>query len=50
MLVTDPELSDEQDMERMMQLYINHLEQVIRRNPEQWFWMHRRWKTKPPSV
>lgn len=23
------------------------LEEIIRRNPEQWFWMHRRWKGSP---
>jgi KDO2-lipid IV(A) lauroyltransferase len=23
------------------------IEQVVRRNPEQWFWMHQRWKTRP---
>ena len=30
-------------------LFTAVLEQAIRRNPEQWLWMHRRWKTRPPG-
>lgn len=35
------------DIEENTQQYNNSLEAIIRRYPDQWFWVHRRWKIKP---
>ena len=34
-------------VERIAEYYTRAVEEGVRRNPEQWFWMHRRWKTRP---
>jgi len=34
----------EQDLATLTQLQAGIMEQVIKENPKQWFWMHRRWK------
>ncbi len=36
----------EEDIRALTARYTAMLEGEIRRHPEQWFWMHRRWKTK----
>jgi KDO2-lipid IV(A) lauroyltransferase len=33
----------------LAQWYTDHLETLIRRSPEQYWWLHRRWKGKPPE-
>jgi Kdo2-lipid IVA lauroyltransferase/acyltransferase len=38
---------DEADMVHNTQVLTNFIEDVIRKYPEQWVWMHKRWKTKP---
>jgi KDO2-lipid IV(A) lauroyltransferase len=37
----------QQDIQYNMQQFTNSVEKYVRKYPEQWFWMHRRWKTKP---
>ncbi|MEM7753765.1 MAG: lauroyl acyltransferase [Pseudomonadota bacterium] len=40
--VADPIPADEP--EAMMQVYNDTVEEIVRAHPEQWFWVHRRWK------
>lgn len=34
-------------IERICRFYTEAVESMVLRYPEQWFWMHRRWKTRP---
>lgn len=42
------EVREDDTVEELTRRYTEALEHVIRRHPEQYFWMHRRWKTRPP--
>jgi KDO2-lipid IV(A) lauroyltransferase len=36
-------------VESLTQKHVKILEGFIRQYPEQYFWLHRRWKTRPPE-
>jgi KDO2-lipid IV(A) lauroyltransferase len=38
---------EEADLVYNTQVLTNFIEDVVRKHPEQWVWMHERWKTKP---
>ncbi|NJN42167.1 MAG: lysophospholipid acyltransferase family protein [Flammeovirgaceae bacterium] len=39
--------NEEQDIVTNTQNYTHFIEEKIRKHPEQWVWMHERWKTRP---
>ncbi len=48
-LPVDATDNDEADATSNTARFTAVLEQYIRRYPDQWLWMHRRWKTRPPG-
>ena len=41
--------NNEQDILANTQLFTKVIEDFVRRYPDQWLWVHRRWKTRPPG-
>lgn len=39
--------NEEEDILQNTQLFTSVIEQEVRKYPEQWLWMHERWKTRP---
>jgi KDO2-lipid IV(A) lauroyltransferase len=39
----------EKDIAANTQQVTKVIEDYVRRYPEQWLWVHRRWKTRPPG-
>lgn len=50
--VTDPELPEDENEKivRLTRRMNESLERAIRRHPEQWVWMHRRWRSTPEVI
>ena len=46
-LARQVEIKDDDTMESLTQRHVKILEEFIRQCPEQYFWIHRRWKTRP---
>ncbi len=44
------DLPKDSAIHKMTALYSKFLEEAIRAHPEQWIWMHRRWKTQPQGA
>jgi len=45
-VVEDVEVRGGDDVESLTQRFTSVMEGIIRKHPEQYFWMHRRWKTR----
>jgi len=43
LIVNDP-VKESGDIAQMTQAYNNEIENIVRKYPSQWFWMHNRWK------
>jgi KDO2-lipid IV(A) lauroyltransferase len=41
--------SDAADIRENTQRFTRVIENYVRRYPDQWLWVHRRWKTRPPG-
>jgi Kdo2-lipid IVA lauroyltransferase/acyltransferase len=48
-LVVDRTGDEEEDVRRLTQSFTSVVEDYVRRYPDQWLWIHRRWKTRPPG-
>lgn len=40
---------EQEDIRQLTARFTNVIEQYVRRYPEQWLWIHKRWNTRPPG-
>jgi lauroyl/myristoyl acyltransferase len=45
----DPQLGEEENLRAGAVHFHRFLEESVRRDPANYFWAHRRWKTRPPA-
>ncbi len=45
----DRDADMDEEVMRLTGAHVKALEDCVRKHPEQYFWAHKRWKTKPPS-
>ena len=48
-IIREVPVYDKDTAQSLTQRYTTMLEEIIRAHPEQYFWMHKRWKTRPPG-
>lgn len=48
-LLADPAADREAETERLTRAVAASLERFVLRHPDHWYWVHRRWKTRPPA-
>ena len=49
MILREVDVVPDDTVESLTKRYTRVMEEIIRQFPEQYFWMHRRWKTRPPQ-
>jgi Kdo2-lipid IVA lauroyltransferase/acyltransferase len=45
----DPTWDDETAIKRLTEIHTSKLEEAVRQAPAMYYWVHRRWKTRPPQ-
>jgi KDO2-lipid IV(A) lauroyltransferase len=45
----DPAWDEDTAVRRLTETHVQRLEAAVRKAPDQYFWLHRRWKTRPPE-